>query len=424
MLSRLIKLCVAILAVQASPAQGSDLLQSLEAKQIEFAAVLRGEVPDSPHSLLRQRLAALQSMAGRHDEALEVFEGPHREQAGPPTFAANLLPSPGSRAVAAVDVIVARAAEYDLVTINEAHHVPAHRALMLALLEPLHRLGYRYLALEGLDPADEELERRGYAKGRLSGSYLAEPIYGELVRSAMRLGYRVIGYDRHVPCEPGTGPDEDCLNQRQARQASGIASAVAADGRPGKIVVLVGYDHGALKASNGFNPMGARLAHLLAARHFSVDQVTTGPVSRRGAARSFVEHVGDKMGMDRPFVLVGADDTDWQLPQLQGLHTLHVFWPHPLLPDGRPAWMRDLIGRRAVVVDATACGTQESRLLHAHSWNEPPDATPLDRVWLRPGEVSATLYLPPGDHRLSCEAPQGRTVSLALPSEPRSSRAP
>lgn len=95
----------------------------------------------------------------------------------------------------ALDAIVKLAAGRHIVMINEAHHDAHTRELTLALLPRLRALGFNYFAAEALGDDDPALMKRGYPVKSSGSEYLREPIYGEIVREAIRLGFILVPYD-------------------------------------------------------------------------------------------------------------------------------------------------------------------------------------------------------------------------------------
>lgn len=88
-----------------------------------------------------------------------------------------------------------------VVFFNEAHNIPLTRTLTVAMLPALRREGFDYLAVETLYDDDTHLARRGYPTA-LSGFYINEPIYGEMVGSALKLGFKVVAYESDQPGTP------------------------------------------------------------------------------------------------------------------------------------------------------------------------------------------------------------------------------
>jgi hypothetical protein len=94
----------------------------------------------------------------------------------------------------AADVIIELAKHRKAVFFNESHSAPITRTLTIELLAKLREQGFNYFAAETLYRNDKDLNRRGYPTPD-SGFYIDEPLYGEMVRSALKLGFKVVAYD-------------------------------------------------------------------------------------------------------------------------------------------------------------------------------------------------------------------------------------
>ncbi len=89
--------------------------------------------------------------------------------------------------------------------------------------------------METISDEDTQLQSRGYPVYK-SGYYSREPNMGRVVREALRLGYRVVGYD-----QPGSGAND--IAKREQGQAENLARIVRADGGH-RVFVIAGMAHG------------------------------------------------------------------------------------------------------------------------------------------------------------------------------------
>lgn len=174
------------------------------------------------------------------------------------------LPRPDQwRGVPAADAIAAMARDRRIVMVNEAHHNAHTRQLTLELLPRLRALGFNYFAAEALLPTDARLSKRGYPVKRSGTEYLREPLYGEIVRSALRLGYHVIAYDA------GTSGQA-----RERQQARNLYRQVFAQDPSARLFVHAGYAH--IDKAPGrladMEPMGMILKQLSGHEPLSIDQ--------------------------------------------------------------------------------------------------------------------------------------------------------
>jgi hypothetical protein len=86
------------------------------------------------------------------------------------------------------------------------------------LLKGLYQKGFGYFATETLDVGDAGLQARGYPTLR-SGAYIAEPMYADLVRTALNLGYRVTPYECvDSPPQDNTDNPIPAMNVRELGQ--------------------------------------------------------------------------------------------------------------------------------------------------------------------------------------------------------------
>jgi len=88
--------------------------------------------------------------------------------------------------------------------LNENHWYPSHRILATKLLAPLKEIGYTYLAVEAVAKDKDTLlisgentklfGKRNYPI-KSTGYYTREPYFGNFIREALSLGYKIISYE-------------------------------------------------------------------------------------------------------------------------------------------------------------------------------------------------------------------------------------
>jgi len=139
----------------------------------------------------------------------------------------------------AVNYLIKKSKEHQLMIINEAHHRPRHRLFVHSLLESLCNQGYNYLALETLchykgNACDSDLQSRGFPLNHYkTGIFTREPQFGNLVRDAIEMGYTIVSYE---------STNHSDSNEREENQAKALAEVFAKD-PSAKMLVLCGYDH-------------------------------------------------------------------------------------------------------------------------------------------------------------------------------------
>ena len=170
-----------------------------------------------------QALATYAALADETDSAAYYW----RQQPGygPPPASAGAAPLPAAGAA-----ILAQTSQRQLVMFNEEHTQPRGRWLVGSLLPALYQQGFRYLALEALEAADSAgLRQRGYPVAT-SGFYTNEPHFGNLIRRAQRLGFRLVAYDAMSA-------------DREQDQARNLLAATLVPHPGARVVVLAGHGH-------------------------------------------------------------------------------------------------------------------------------------------------------------------------------------
>jgi hypothetical protein len=296
----------------------------------------------------------------------------------------------GTRATDAVALIASAAETARVVMVNERHHVTSDRLLTLKLLPVLWQKGYRYFAAEAFDSGDSSINTRPYAASGVTGGYVDEPVFGEIVREARRLGYTLVAYEM----EPGQDTSADGLSSQQRRdraQARNLNDRVFRTDPTAKVLVHAGYAHIKEHADSTWSPMAAYLRELTGIDPVTVDQTMLGEMSEPAK-----EHPAYRAAQSAglvgkiPVILVdrgghpispAAFDVDFQ-----------VLTPRTTYVRGRPSWMMLGTRRRAVTVAVPECAARQC-IIEARLASDGADAVPIDRTEARTGSVM--LYLPP-----------------------------
>lgn len=327
---------------------------------------------------------------------------------------ADDAPSPltaGWTARPATEVLARMVRGRQVVFFNEAHNIPLTRTLTVAMLPALRREGFDYLAVETLYDDDTRLAQRGYPTA-LSGFYVNEPIYGEMVRSALKLGFKVVAYESD---QPGT-PDA-----RERAQARHLVERIFHKDPKARVVVNAGYAH--IQKSGpylGGRSMAEYFVSMTGIEPLSIEQTMMIPHPDPASDHPWYTAVTQTGTPDVPFVFVGADGKAWSL---RPGYDVSVFFPHVKMRRERPTWL-DLLGlRRPMFISGkTLCDDTWPCLVEALYADEGDDAVAADRVLFDPppnppplhdrlrslrGATQAELYLRPGRYRLRVTTSDG-----------------
>jgi len=307
-----------------------------------------------------------------------------------------LVKSPlhGLRRIDAVDYLVQAAQSRKAIILGEEHMKPQTRTLIVPLLRGLRRKGYRYFAAETFSNDLSATVRRGYP-GYDTGTYTRDPIFGEAVREAIKLGFTLIPYE----AGPSPNPIKDPLERsqyRETKQAENLKARLFDRDPSAKAFVWCGRTH-ASKTGGKF-PDGRELktmAHELR-RLTGIDPLTAYlPFAVEGSASEF-ERADFKLAthqrlVPRPSVFVGPNGNAYNG---ETEYDATVFFPRTTLIHGRPDWLVRDLGRRAVEIRPSLVDRDGMMLAQAFYENEPVTAIPIDQILIRPGEPVPALMLP------------------------------
>jgi hypothetical protein len=275
------------------------------------------------------------------------------------------------------------APQYSVIMLNEAYNKPLHRAFAYSLLDDLYKRGFRYLAMEMLNPmADQELTKLTYK----TGHFATEPVAGELIRLALELGYKLIAYEdpdagRHTPTE------------RDSVQALNIASILKQDPQA-KIFVYAGYGNIAEKSTTpDFIPMGMAFKRMTGVDPLTIDQTDMTEESNFSFGKAFYDAYIEKFPLTAPSIPLEKDEP----VNVTGttLYDLTVIHPRTVYRDARPTWLALANRRQPVSIKTTNRGVF---LLQAYYQFEsfgtkPGQVVPADQTYFSNGKGYYTLYL-------------------------------
>lgn len=355
-------------------------------------------LPSLPHDdriMPLQLLAAVEDQLGLYNEAIRDFPFDNRV-----SFSGNLPQPVQWQASDAVDTIAKLAAGRRIVMINEAHHDAHTRALTLALLPRLRAEGFTHFAAEALHDADADLAKRGYPITASGSQYLSEPLYGEIVRQALKLGFIVVPYES----------DASTAAEREAGQARQLYRKVFQADPKARLFIHAGYAHIDKAPGNlgtGVKPMAMLLRELTGFDPLSVDQTRWRDVGVTLANDPYRQLLA-LYRPERATVLTRRDDgSAWAADPSR--HDVDVLLPAPGHLR-RPRWL-SLDGQRTTRLMTTdLCAGHIPCVVEARYASEDDDAIPADRFTFLTPDGMSSLYLYPGQYRLRAWDSDGRTL--------------
>jgi hypothetical protein len=382
------------------------------------------ELPVADRPLAMQMFASVENELGLYNEALRDF--PLKSHVAADTA----IPTATQwKAADAVDVIARQAADRRIVLVNEAHHDAHTRQLTLALLPRLRALGFDHFAAEALLDKDTSLMNRGYPTQASGSEYLREPSYGEIVRTALKLGFKVVSYD----------VDSRSTQERETGQARNLYRKVFAKNPDARLFVHAGYAHiDKAKGRLGNTvPMAMQLQQLAGIELLSIDQ-TQFREQIPSESDAYTELAKNFPSKD-PFVLVDRTtgkpwsaypdqyDINVLLPPAAGQRAVESGYTQPstIVHDmvrnqsmlahqvntQRPEWLTLHDERFPYTVSTTLCRVTTPCVVDAHYIDEDEDAIAADRYAFMQGDTVSKLYLRPGRYRLRAWDVRGKTLS-------------
>lgn len=356
----------------------------------------RYEPQSAADSFVKGQLAQIAGGLGLYREALgwdAVAYGVRPDSVG-------VLPD-GVQAVDAVAEIVRRAADAPIVMVNEAHHDASTRLLTLRLLAPLYEQGFRYLAAETFAP-DSILSTVTDYPTLGMGYYTDEPVFGALVREALRLGYTLVPYEEEAE-DAVEGDTLDSQQRRDYSQAQHLADRTVARDPDARVLVHAGYGHINESPTQYFSPM----AWYFAART-GIDPLTVSQTEVWQAMDPAFQHPTYRAAADaglvtdRPVILLDASRQPLPVSDREVRVDLNVV--RPVVEDVVAALGYGALRPIRLPAACGACVVEVRRL------DEGPDAVPVDRtVVVEEGTVSVSG---PRDVPLVVTVVDGRTGRL------------
>ena len=288
----------------------------------------------------------------------------------------------------AKEFIIDKSNDHRITIINEAHSMPSHRVFTESILQGLYDSGYRYFGIETLgngQACDTLLNKRGYPVLN-SGFYSAEPMYGNLIRKALEIGFQVFPYE-------ATGPSDEI--GREVLQAQNINRIFEKDSSA-KILVHCGFDH-VLEGTHSFfkKCMAQNLEDFSGHEVFTIDQVVFSEY--RGFES--VDTVVDFLNVDKPTILSRRVNNEPFNDSLSSAKAdVSIFHPRTEFINGRPDWIAQN-GRKLECLSVNNLILTEAILVRVYKKGESTrKAVPIDVTELLPSQKICCVSVPEDDY--------------------------
>lgn len=334
-----------------------------------------------------QHRSQLESFVGNHDEARRFWDKNYsgRSENQESSVAQGGI-YPGIESENAISHIVGRSSEHQMVIVNERHHISSDRLLTLALLEPLFRQGFRYLAVEAVWPGDD-INQRGYPT-RNTGHYINDVVFAEMLRTALSLGYEIVWYEIEEHQKNLTDSRSEQA-RRDYWQARNLVERTLLQDPKARVLVHCGWGHASEEAAPNFEPMAHFVREIAGIDPLTVDQTRLGERSESGFEHP-LRAEARRLGFvdDGPIVLL---DEDGELLAIETGVDIRVLSPRTRYRNGRPTWMEMLGRRRPTTVAIPECPAMRCVVEARNSRH--PEEVAFDRMEIT-DQDTVVLYLP------------------------------
>lgn len=293
----------------------------------------------------------------------------------------------------AATAILAAVGDRRAVIVGEEHHLPQTRSLIVPLLRGLREKGFRYFAVETFYHPATPTQEAGYPTSK-TGTYTEDPVFGDAVREAVRLGFTLVAYE----ALPGQDvPAERRQEFRESGQARNLKDRIFDKDQQARAFIWVGRGHAKKGAIGGDTMMAAHFQTMTGLDPFTVLASRNAEGLRPELEAPLYRYATGKGLVTRPTVFLKKDGTPYS--EFPGFDAT-VFFPRVKVVNGRPDWMVRDLGRTAYPLPEALLKGQGLKLAQARYAGEPDKALPVDQVLIRPDRDVPALMLPKGKFRV------------------------
>ena len=340
--------------------------------------------------MVNQSLSTLYSFVGDYDKALKTYQSIARKD--------QTVVDKGEvkdlKVADAKKTILEEAKDHRIVIINENPHIPLHRAFTHSLLSGLKEQGFNHLALEDLSVTEEEINERKYPIKR-SGYYMLEPVFGDMVRTALQMDYELVCYDYHAFME---------LAQRDSMGVTYLKKILDEDANA-KILIHLFHEH----VNENDKTIGYWIKELTGIDPLTINQIDLTETGAPEYDNAYYTYIQEELSPKNSSVLIKGNE-NWVLPKRKGANDLQVIHPATTYKDGRPNWLFDVLDRKAYKVTTEDFDGKNNFLLQAFYKEELDTAIPVDQLWIKEVSKDVTLALPKGAFTLKMVNVAGEVI--------------
>jgi hypothetical protein len=293
--------------------------------------------------------------------------------------------------VNAFDYIIEKSKENRIVIINEAHHNSFHRVFTKSLLKELYDNGYKNLGIEALtnnDSINSALHNRKYPIQK-TGFYTKDPQFGNLIRTALEIGYTLFPYET-------TNFNDRSAESRETEQAKNIQKII--ESKPNeKFLIYCGYDHNleGIHPSWGITMVG-RLTESTGIDPLTINQTDFSERSRPELNQPLLKALNIKESS----ILLDNDNNPLKYERGGAWSDIVVLHPNTQYIDNRPNWLFEN-GNKNVSIKLTDIKIEFPIMVLAFKKGEDINlAVPVDITEVKSRTDNCNLGLKEGDYEI------------------------
>lgn len=307
----------------------------------------------------------------------------------------------------AASYILNHALDTRVMLFNETRSMPEHRAFLAYILNGLFEKGYRYFAVETLNPyANHSLKKLNM----LTGSYTAESTMGEIIRMALERGYTLLSYEDTVSNRFVSD------NERDSVRASHIAE-VLRQHTGSRILMLTGYN-GIEKdyIDNTWKPTAWYLKNITDVPIISIDQIQMTEGGDSPLSCYFYDQFQNKFHYDgNPAVIF---NNGHPLTFKEGLlkdstlYNFNIIFPKQKYRHNRPLWLSLNGTRREIDLrpDYKYLFLVQAYYLNEYNARIEKELIPADQTFITGDDGFYYLWLRKGKYRIIYRDKQYNTL--------------
>ncbi len=386
-------------------------------RRVDFVVEADPELEDSREMMAPEYIYKFSNEISPDKKARHSFIGRYvnkwncdgRSDEKPKTVELNQLKN--SRPVSARDHINKIAKTEKALFFNEYPDHPQNRAFISTMLDDLFAAGFTYFFMEDVVASDKELNNRAYPVIN-TGYYVKDPVYGDLIRQAVKKGFEVVSYE---PTKAQIGKamgivkrtakfSDPALLQQCAKdwaRAMNINRILKKD-PAAKIVVLTSRGNIKEVSSNGFKSMASWFQTFTKINPVTIDQRTFTEKCKVDEDPLYAVRTVKEPSVffykNNPFIKQEVNtitETNGKFVDYQ------IFFPRSSFRNDRPTWLEMNGYRLHQEVNPDKYGMGKPCMVMAFNKEEDMTfAVPVDAIELGNTGTRTSLLLPTGSYTL------------------------